>query len=165
MVLTRDTLWMKFAKRNILKRLETFVRMMPRWYIVILLKRHEIALKTRLGPHSTLDSILASHPAARVWISAKIFSHYCLVCGQYWDWTHLVLKAMNFANAVQRRPKQSSTKKFLKQHSCGYFFLRGVNWFFSSWYSRIWWGPDGEAGVGVSVSTTTGKWNPISNLC
>ena len=43
----------------------------------------------------------------RVRISAEIFSLYCLVCGQYWDRTHLMLKA----DAVQQRSKPSTTNK------------------------------------------------------
>ena len=48
----------------------------------------------------------------RVWISAEIFSHNCLVCGQYWDRTQLVLKARDLqmqcceglSQALQKRP-------------------------------------------------------------
>ena len=45
------------------------------------------------GRRSPMVSVLASHPAAQFRILAEIFSHYCSVCGQYWDQTHLLLKA------------------------------------------------------------------------
>ena len=46
------------------------------------------------GARSTMESFLASYPAATGSNlgSAEILSHHCLVCGQYRDRTHLVLK-------------------------------------------------------------------------
>ena len=64
-------------------------------------------------------SLYTLRPQARN--SAETFSHFYLVRGQHWDLTHLVLKARDFANAVQRGPKAKHYKKEKNKKSFNLF--------------------------------------------
>ena len=64
-----------------------------------------------MGGRSTMDSVLASHPAAQGSnlgrdIFSVLFSLRTVLRSN-----PSVLKARDFANAVQRRPKPSTTKR------------------------------------------------------
>ena len=72
------------------------------------------------APHSTVDSVLASHLAALgLNLCRDIFSFLLnLLVDTIGDRIHLVLKARDFANAVQRRPKPSTTQKNFLMYVC-----------------------------------------------
>ena len=54
---------------------------------------------------ASYPAVLGSNPG-----SAKIFSIYCLVCGQYWDRTHLVLSNGFHKCSYRWRPELRTTK-------------------------------------------------------